>query len=118
MAQDYALEVLVSLAEKHDFNVTMTLSVRGSVVTGELISSREWGKAFAAQLGHDAESMRRDEGAKAETATDDAAPIEFVHLRNASYIGGAGLIPASGGLLWRGKASQVDAFSVGMLKRG
>jgi hypothetical protein len=129
--RDPGLDTLVDIANRSHVPLGITLFVHGLVITGEMISQREY---FAEQVetvarllepaGVDvgtaegrtagaarppSEGGRREEDAPLE----EPGEPEFVHLRNARLLTGGAIVPKGGpGFLWRGRVLAVDGYSV------
>jgi hypothetical protein len=125
--QDWVLEDFVRLAGRVDgFGIGVTLVVAGAVITGTLIGFREYfreyGKQWAKALGG-GENARFAEERWSKVGEDDLAALEhaatprfsYVHLKNARFVTGTMLVPTKGGMLWRGRLSEVSGFSFGGL---
>jgi len=55
---------------------------------------------------------------KPEDAPDDWQPprVAYIHLRDARYFApGQSPVPTNTGVLWRGKLTEVDGFSIGTM---
>lgn len=132
---DWFLGSIVTLLDKVDgFDFGVTLSVGGRIVAGNLISGRQYFTELGLSLSQAADKqttaaaadiMRTFADNWSQLAAvydpsrfEDSAPApSFIHLKNARYIIGSDFVPAPG-MLWRGKLSSVDGFSLGALTRG
>lgn len=130
-AKDWFLQSTIESVIAAGVEIGVTLTVGGAVVSGTLIS----GKTYFKELGEVLAGASQQEGdmqsvlgsswskysaiyEKPEDAPEDwrAPPAGFIHLRDARYYApGQGPLPSNQGVLWRGKLSAVDAFSVGSL---
>lgn len=128
-AKDWFLQSTIESVIAAGVEIGVTLTVGGSIVSGTLIS----GKTYFKELGEVLAGASQEEGdmqsvlgsswakysaiyEKPEDAPDDwrPGPVGFIHLRNARYYApGQGALPTNQGVLWRGKLSAVDAFSIG-----
>jgi hypothetical protein len=124
---DWLLQWFVRVASQANLEVGITLSVRGHLVSGLLISpqayftllAEQFAKPFADAGSSDADSIRAlvlgfDEAPSKEE--DPAA--QYIHVRDARvYTGHQGPVSADG-MLWRGKVAAVDGFSLGHFQSG
>lgn len=130
-AKDWFLESTIRNLVNQGIEISITLTVGGAYVTGLLTS----GKRYFEELGQTLANASRapddtaavlGEAWKGYTALyerpadapDDwqPPPVAFVHLRNARYIApGQQPMPGKGHMLWRGKLSSIDGFSLGTI---
>jgi len=125
--EDWLLQDVVRLINQVDgMSLGVTLVVGGGVVTGDLISVKnffhEYGKLWkegftskAAELAEMFDQQWREFGDRAFEEIKAAKPrlFGYVHLRNARYVLGSTFVPTAGGMLWRGRISEVAGFSIG-----
>ncbi|MBV2132052.1 hypothetical protein KRX52_04475 [Pseudomonas sp. MAP12] len=114
--RDWLLQNFV-IAAKTDIETPITLFTSSGVVTGRIISGRKYIELLRELLGFGAAPSGMEE----VTQNDDAASPEdkgpyFIHLRDAAIVSGVSFTPTEGGLLWRGKLSDVAGFSIGRLE--
>ncbi len=117
---DFILEMLVSLAHKHDMEVGVTLNVPGAVLSGLLVSREKWLAALAdsQESGTTAHAMidglRHGLGAIKALPDDDS--YSFIHLEGTRLVDGAGIAPTASeaGYFWRGRPSEVAGWSFGV----
>lgn len=132
--KDWLLEILVTMANS-GLSIPVTLFVKGSVVTGDLISLKDYfsgiGKQFgagaesneASTFSHKMETMFEDLGVQLMAQNiqpSDANPADreevfYLHIRNARFLSGDGqFVPNNHeGILWRGKISEIDGWILG-----
>jgi len=126
---DWFLRILVSMANSTPgVGLPIVLTVRGLVISGELISGKTYHEQFAQEMGTSFRSILDDDAvARIEEGYSRPAhlydseaslkTIVFIHLRNAKIFGpGQQPIPSGQGMLWRGRLSSVDGFSWGQLR--
>jgi hypothetical protein len=133
-AEDPLLESFVSMCDRSDMEVGITLTIGGSTITGRLVAAKEYRKEFGRLMarlsGVDPDSA---EGAEvvATFSPDEASPVTgldpevvplaehpgYLHLKQARVSLGPDLAPAEG-VLWRGRISRVDGWSLGHLRPG
>lgn len=132
--QDWFLRSILENVIGLGVDMGVTFTVGGSIVSGMLISGRKYfellgdGLAASSKSGDDiqailGETWRQNTAIydKPEDAGDDwrAPPLGYVHLREARYyVPGQDPIPTNAGLLWRGKLSSIDGFSLGNFSTG
>ena len=128
---DWFLQNHIEICLKTGLEMGITLTVSGAIVSGILIS----GKTYFDELG---DSIQRGVSGSVEVAQalgkswkqftkiyekpegvdDDWEPPlpGYIHLRDARvFAPGGRAIPSNGGVLWRGKLSSIDGFSMGNL---
>ncbi|WP_175989919.1 gas vesicle accessory protein GvpU [Bacillus sp. Marseille-Q1617] len=118
--KDSILEFFVQAANKHDFTLDITLNVNGAVITGTLISAKDYFDALSENFedGSDVAQKLSEELVKAGEQVDEGALSEanFIHLKNTKvYCGDNKPTPSKGKILWRGKLSEVDGFFLGKI---
>jgi hypothetical protein len=129
---DWHLQLLVEDANDFGVEVPITLFVPGAVVTGVLTSGKDYFELFAdrfaagwpkdgraairASMASPGEVYPRLEPGQ---KSPRGQPAQFIHLRDAQLVGAFGGLPSGGdGLLWRGRLSEVAAYSLGRLVAG
>jgi len=127
---DGVLRHLVMLADRYGFSVGITLTVGGTIVTGNIIAAKDFFRELEKQTR--AASLDSSQKEFAEVYADgfqqiadlvavpDDAPTHipnFIHLRNARWMIGRELVPESGSF-WRGKIASIDGFTFGSLSIG
>ncbi|MED1600480.1 MULTISPECIES: gas vesicle accessory protein GvpU [Alkalihalophilus] len=122
-AQDSILEYFVHAANKHDFSLNITLNVGGAMVTGTMISAKEYFSLLSEKFegGNDISNHLSEQLKQAgESAKgDEETPASFIHLNEAQvYCGDREPTPSEGEVLWRGKLSEVDGFFLGKISAG
>lgn len=139
-ADDYAttpddlLDFLASVANDSGFEMGITVTVPGGVVTGTLIGYVKWlEETNAALTAASAEvgprllegwlEEERDYQEHYREHSDDEGfeerPIHFLHLRGARHVSGAGMSPSSEnpGILWRGRLDRVSGWAIGSIEK-
>ena len=126
---DWHLQLLVEDANDFGVELPITLFVAGAVVTGVLTSGKVYFDAFADRFAAGWPVEGRAE-LRASMASPGAVyprlgpgeksprkvPARFIHLRDAQVVFPAGNQPTTGdGLLWRGRLSEVAAYSLGRM---
>jgi len=127
---DWLLRAIIKNYSQSGYEIGVTLTVGGSVISGLLISGRSYFAELAkmlvsnsvseddifAELADDLGGLGAEIYDKPTDAPDDwqQSPITFIHLKGARFHapGHAG-IPLKDGFLWRGKLASIDAFSIG-----
>ncbi|WP_227937111.1 gas vesicle accessory protein GvpU [Alkalihalobacillus deserti] len=118
--KDSILEFFVQAANKHDFSLDITLNVNGAVITGTLISAKDYFETLSETFedGSEVAEKLSDKFAKAGDAFETSNDLEahFIHLKNTKvYCGDSKPTPSSGKILWRGKLSEVNGFFLGRI---
>ncbi|MGD6774079.1 MULTISPECIES: gas vesicle accessory protein GvpU [Bacillaceae] len=118
--KDSILEFFVQAANSYDFSLDISLNVNGAVISGTLISAKDYfetmsetfedgneiAQKISEQLAATGESFESNKGAEAN----------FIHLKNTKvYCGDSKPTPSEGKILWRGKLSDVDGFFLGRI---
>lgn len=126
---DWLLQSLVSTANEAGLQIGITLQVSGMLVSGILISGKQYFEGFSNELS--AFFIKNPEEANAIKASfsafdeiydqrNEEAPDRFdpqyIHLKDARYFNTAGNpIPGNRGLWWRGRICEVGGFTLGNL---
>ncbi|MEI4769829.1 gas vesicle accessory protein GvpU [Psychrobacillus sp. FJAT-51614] len=121
--KDNILEFLAQAANKHDFNLDITLNVKGAVITGTMVSAKEYFSTLSDTLkdGNDIAQMLSEQldqaGEVAQNSDDTGA--NFLHMKDTKvYCGDSKPTPSKGQILWRGKLSEIDGFFLGRILDG
>ncbi|WP_085505840.1 gas vesicle accessory protein GvpU [Thalassobacillus devorans] len=122
MSNDDVLSMYVKAANKHDFNLAITLNVNGALVTGTTISAQSYFDKISESFedGNDvAQSLSDQLRSASETAEKSSSDeAQFIHLKEAQvYCGDSNPTPSKGKFLWRGKLSEVDGFFLGTIAK-
>lgn len=121
LGADRLLQLMTSMANS-GLRFSVTLFVKGTVISGDLIGQRPYLEEFIAGFTVSMDEELREHMRDAfglndpEPADEDrplAAEIQYIHLSNAQvFAPGQPPLPQNG-LLWRGKMADVDGFSLG-----
>ena len=122
-SDDPVLNTVIDAIEHNDgFHVGVTLYIGGILVSGEMVSDREYltgvGKAFVAagdgSPSSYATQLGRALSEAAGRATSQVGGHRFINLRNVRVLSpGSTLMPSNG--YWRASAGHVDGYSWGLL---
>ncbi|KAF0816773.1 MULTISPECIES: gas vesicle accessory protein GvpU [unclassified Cytobacillus] len=118
--KDNILEFFVHAANKHDFSLDITLNVKGAVITGTLVSAKEYFNTLS-QTFEDGNDVAQKVSEQLEIAgeaaqSNDDSEINFIHMKETKvYCGDSKPTPSKGDILWRGKLSEVDGFFLGKI---
>ncbi|MDH1869974.1 hypothetical protein N5D83_24610 [Pseudomonas chengduensis] len=121
---DWFLEEQVRMVNTHSITFGITLSTPAGMITGQLISAKEYFKLYAESFsasfpGDTKESIREfyeRYGQQPEAKEDEEEmPYQFLHLKGARLCTPSGMTPTGEGLLWRGTIASVSGFSLGEL---
>jgi len=128
---DWFLQSTIENIVSHGVEIGVTLTVNGVIVSGMLIGGKKYFEELSKTLK--AASREPDDISntlgdawkqytaiyeKPEGAPEDwkPNPVGYIHLMNARFFApGQAPIPANQGVLWRGKLSSVDGFTIGNL---
>lgn len=119
-AKDGLLELLVQAANQHDFSLDITLNVNGAVITGTLISAKEYFTELSGMF-EDGDEVAQALSEQLEQAgqaaeSDDRSEASFIHMKETKvYCGDSKPTPSKGDILWRGKLNEVDGFFLGKI---
>lgn len=126
---DWFLQTLVSMVNDNDMEISATLFLGGSIVSGLLISGNKYFAIFGDEFsdsfpGLDPESKKTMSDSFARHGaiyTDpelksDELP-NYVHMRDAHTYTGESEVPQNRGVLWRGRLSEVGGFWLGIMSR-
>lgn len=137
-SKDWHLQNLISIVNKLDIQVGITLHLEGILVSGQLISAKAYFKKFADDFAYsypgsqETKDSIRDSFAslaqmhdepETETETEPVstqeknAALNYIHLMDCrTFTPGNQPIPTNGGVLWRGRINAVSGFSLGQLR--
>lgn len=103
----------------------VVLATSSGIITGNIVSGEAFIQAMEDTLvpavGENLGGQMRDAFAEwkkpylADAPGSDDGP-HFIHLRNARYVIGNDFVPAEG-VMWRGRVSSIQGFSIGVLGR-
>jgi|NGEPerStandDraft_6_1074524.scaffolds.fasta_scaffold36592_3 hypothetical protein len=125
---DWFLQNFVFLANRLEIQLALTLHTHGLLVSGNLISGRQYMNRCEAELN--AGGANGSFAAVFDAARNNAYPEvdrelplapgeanpSFVHLKDARFFHNSGEpIPANQSVLWRGRISEISGFSFGFL---
>lgn len=121
---DWLLEAFINMVNhKPAMEMGMTLQVSGFLVSGLLVSGKLYFEGIGAELDSAAPGGNLKEVfsgvgdmhySTAENETHIAVPPSFVHLKNARFYHTSGQpMPSNRSVWWRGRVSEVAAFTIG-----
>lgn len=118
--KDNILEFFVQAANRHDFTLDITLNVKGSVITGTLVSAKEYFDTLSETFedGSEISQLLSEELAETGKAaqTNNSSEAYFIHMKNTKvYCGDSKPTPSIGEILWRGKLNEIDGFFLGRI---
>src|SRR6185437_10743800 len=90
--KDNILEFFVQAANKHDFSLDITLNIKGSVITGTVISAKEYFTQLSETFsdGNEVAQMLSEELENSSEAAQNSDDTEanFIHMKGTKvYIG-------------------------------
>lgn len=119
---DWLLQWFVGVAGQANLEMGITLSVRGHLVSGLLISpqtyfallAEQFAQPFADAGSSDADGIRAlVRGFDESSGKEDDPAAQYIHVRDARVYAGQQGPVSPAGMLWRGKVAAVDGFSLG-----
>jgi len=118
--KDNILEFFVKAANIHDFSLDITLNVKGAVITGTIVSAKEYFETLSEIFddGNEVAQKLSEQLSRAgESAhSDGSSEANFIHMKETKvYCGDSKSTPSKGEILWRGKLSEVDGFFLGKI---
>lgn len=126
--QDWFLASLVrSVNAQPTMEVAITLNVAGLLVSGSLVSGRQFFDGIAAALEASASPDQAGIATISESFrqvgdiynyADDQPAVTHIHLKNARFYPSTdGPLPDQDGIWWRGRLSEVGGFCLGSFSR-
>ncbi len=128
--KDWLLQTFVNtinLDETNSQSIGVTILTHGFLVSGVVISGREYFDLISDEITSSKRMQGKDEeiqevkkhfnemGIVTYERSKDTDPT-FIHLKEARYFHPSrNPIPANNGLLWRGRISEISGFSLGIL---
>lgn len=125
---DGLLQWLVDFVIRTDISIAINLTIGGNIVSGMLIPHKKYFETLSEDISALFETAGPESAAALKrtvlslqplqhTGIDETAP-QFLHLEKAHIFSGKSGSINSEGMLWRGKISAVEGFSLGMLRNG
>jgi hypothetical protein len=125
--KDWFLQFLVNLANKNRFELDITLTVGGFLISGTLAGVKQYfddlGEYFASPFGADknpeevtAAFRKIGEQCSCVAPSEQTETPSYIHLKNARFFDARGQsISGTAGTWWRGRISEVQGFAPGAL---
>lgn len=134
--EDWFLQTMVVTVTLNNSEMPLTITTNGTLITGNLISVRRYFSLYADSLPNSASGLEdvqnyeiirktySEIGAEfsdkiinwyQENPANGLRMTKYLHLANAKFVHGAIVTPPRG-FLWRGKISEIDGFSFGILR--
>ncbi|MFC0274774.1 gas vesicle accessory protein GvpU [Metabacillus herbersteinensis] len=118
--KDSVLEFFVHATNKHSFSLDITLNVKGAVISGTMVSAKEYFETLSETFEDGSEIAQKlsEQLSQASEAVDSSVGTEvhFLHLKNTKvYCGDSKSTPSRGQILWRGKLNEIDGFFLGKI---
>ncbi|WLG37634.1 gas vesicle accessory protein GvpU [Pseudomonas rhodesiae] len=119
---DWLLQWFVKLVGSLNIEIGITLTVGGSIISGNLVSHQSYFDKLAEDVSAPFAKIASEETAETmknmilaykpgEPGADDPAS-QYLHLKDCQLFTN-GVQPTGSGALWRGKISAVDGFTLG-----
>lgn len=127
--KDWFLQFLVNLANRQHFELDITLTVGGTLISGTLVGVRKYFDDLSNYFAGPFSSGRHSEEIKdtfkeigdqcsCVSSTEQTETPSYIHLKNVDFFNSQGrLLPGNEGKLWRGRISGVQGFSPGRLSQ-
>lgn len=127
--KDWFLQFLVNLANRNRFELDITLTVGGILISGTLVGVRQYFDDLSTYFASPFTSGRHSEEIKdtfkkigeqctCVSSTEQTETPSYIHLRNVDFFNGQGkLLPGNEGKWWRGRLSEVQGFTPGRLSK-
>ncbi|MFD9591960.1 hypothetical protein ACFWA9_04270 [Kitasatospora sp. NPDC059973] len=142
---DTALAAFVSITEASSFEVSITLTTTGGVVTGRLVSGTKWAELniellkeangdvaglnqfydfYLKKLTGEAEEIKTIHSSLDSVKVPDdyreaiasVSRPAYIHLQDARILGPSGLVPSGPAAPWRGRLAEVVGWSLGEIQ--
>ena len=126
-SKDWFLQFLVNLANKNRFEMDITLTVGGLLISGTLVGVRQYFDELSAFFAGSFEAGRNPQLIKETfqqigdqcscvSPTEQTETPSYIHLKNVHFTDGQSRGAAgSAGHWWRGRISEVQGFTPGKL---
>lgn len=124
-SQDWFLQFLVNLANKNRFELDITLTVGGMLISGTLVGVRQYFDELSEFFADPFGSVKNPEIIKETfkqigdqcacvSPSEQTETPSYIHLKNVNFLDAQNkLIPGKEGLWWRGRISEVQGFTPG-----
>jgi len=124
--KDWFLQFLVNLANKNNFELDITLTVGGFLISGRVIGVRQYfdelGEYFAKpfHFSQNAEEVSETfkkigEQCSCVSPSEQTENPSYIHLKNVKFYDASGKA-VSGSTWWRGRISEVNGFAPGKVE--
>jgi hypothetical protein len=118
---DHLLEVFANLAQETGMEMGLTVTVPGAIVTGTLIGRDAWLRQFVQDTEHNSMGKQIGEALQRyyeELDLNQSADIkvwDYLHLRDAYYVGPRRIPDQPPGFLWRARIFDISSWTLGRL---
>jgi len=126
--KDWFLQYMVNLANQNQFQQDITLTVSGLLISGTLIGVRTYfdalGDYFASSFDSNAGSEQVrvtfheiGEQCACISPSEKTESPSYIHMMNVRIFSAEGKAQSENraGLLWRGRISEIQGFSLGLI---
>jgi hypothetical protein len=125
--KDWFLQFLVNMANKNKFELDITLMVGGLLISGTLAGVRQYFDNLGAYFAHPFAAAKGSEEIESTfkkigdqcscvSPSEQTETPSYVHLKNVRFFDAQGRIMSNWeGVWWRGRISEVQGFSPGIL---
>ncbi len=123
--KDWFLQFLVNMANKNQFELDLTLTVGGMLVSGTLVGVREYFDVLGAYFAGPFETVRNSATIKETfkkiggqcscvSPSEKTETPSFIHLKDARFYDAQGKATTENqGVWWRGRISEIQGFAPG-----
>ncbi len=128
-SKDWFLQFLVNMANKNTFELELTLTVGGFLISGTLSGVRRYFDDLGEYFAGPFDSARNSEEIKATfkkigdqctcvSPSEQTETPSYIHLKDARFYDAQGRsIPGRSGIWWRGRISEIQGFAPGSISR-
>jgi hypothetical protein len=126
-SKDWFLQFLVNLANKNRFELDITLTVGGILISGRLVGVRQYFDDLSTYFAGSFDSGKKTEEIKETfkkigdqcacvSSSEQTENPSYIHLKNVHFYNAQGkLLSDDAGVWWRGRLSEVQGFAPGKL---
>lgn len=126
-SRDWFLQFLVNLANKNRFELDITLTVGGILISGTLVGVRQYFDDLSAYFASPFDSGKNSEEIQQTfkkigdqctcvSSSEQTETPSYIHLKNAVFFDAPGKrVSSDAGIWWRGRISEVQGFAPGKL---
>lgn len=127
--EDWFLQILVNIVNKSQLKFGITLNVGGFLISGELISGKDYFEKFGSEFAspfqgkvtksakEKIKKMITDYGGIYDKKQKEIDFPAYIHLKDAKFFSTTGKpIPYNQTVLWRSRIAEIQGFILGSLR--